>query len=185
MGLDKRIQSSFMSRTTIDNVRPIFYSSVAERIFGRNSTNSNVHIDLSSPSELQIHKFGGSSHDSKRVHSYNCLSNTSMELNSLIKVQENVNSLGNLEVTINQNQVTTKRKVVSNKCDIDLNLTLGLKSRNGESSCESTRDLEGEDECLSLSLYSQSLAKKARMLKEVDRGGDGGILRASTLDLTI
>lgn len=46
--LDNWVQSSFMSRNAIDKAIPRFYASVTERIFGRNSSNRDLHFDVSS-----------------------------------------------------------------------------------------------------------------------------------------
>lgn len=172
-----------MFRSAVDKARPIFYSSVTERIFGRNSTKSDVHIDVSSTSELSTWKIherkegsGGAIRDQERQRGDKSLLNP-MELNSLIKLQEKVPL--DLEATSLQKRTMVKRKV--SDCDLDLNLTLGVKSRIDESCL--IRDLNDENKYLSLSLYSPSSSKKLGRLKEVDREEDAR--RASTLDLTI
>lgn len=167
-----------MSRNAIDKAIPRFYASVTERIFGRNSSNCDLHFDVSSSSELSTWKNHerkdgfGSIYDQGRWQGDQSLLNT-MELKPSSKLQEKVPL--ELEATSLQKRSVLKRKV-SDCDDLDLNLTLAVKAKNDESQ----RDLEDEDKCLSLSLHFPSSFGR---LKEVD--GEKNARRASTLDLTI
>lgn len=154
--------------------RPRFYSSVTEKIPGRNSINCEHNINVSSSSQLstwKVHENNGgllrSMNDQPPV--------TTMEFKSSNREQEKVEAL-DLEIT----SLTPAKRKASPNCELDLNLTLGVKSKNDETG----GDLKDEDEYLSLSLFSPSSSKKLERLKMVDRE-EINTERASTLDLTI
>ncbi|XP_047310928.1 probable transcription factor KAN4 [Impatiens glandulifera] len=84
---------------------------------------------------------------------------------------------GDKDSSFHNDKMNLKRKETSNS-DIDLNLSLGLKSMAEEG--KKTNDIESGN-YLSLSLFSQC-PSKLRMVKE---GGVENARRASTLDLTI
>lgn len=179
IGHDNWRQSSFMSGDAIDKARTRFYASVTERIFGRNSSNCDLHFNVSSSSEFSTWKnherkdgFGSIYDQGRRRGDHETLLNT-MELKSTTKLQEKVPLES--EAKSIQKMSVLKRKV-SDCVDLDLNLTLAVKSRNDEGQ----RDLEDEDKCLSLSLHFPSSFGR---LKQVD--GEKNAERASTLDLTI
>lgn len=154
--------------------RPGFYSSVTEKISGRNSINCEHNIDVSSSSQLstwKVHENNG-----KLLRHLNDQSPVKIiEFKSSNRQQHKVEAL-DLEIT---SLTPAKRK--ASVCELDLNLTLGVKSTNEESG----RDLKDEDDYLSLSLFSPSSSKKLERLKMVDNEDVNAEIRASTLDLTI
>ncbi|KAK1398167.1 HTH myb-type domain-containing protein [Heracleum sosnowskyi] len=154
--------------------RPRFNSSVTEKIPGRNSKNCEHTINVSSStsqlSTWRVHETNGgllrSMNDESPVKT--------MEFKSSNSQQEKVEAL-DLEIS---SLTPAKRK--ASPCELDLNLTLGVKSTNEESE----GDLKDEDEYLSLSLFSPSSSKRLGRLKMVDKE-ETIAERASTLDLTI
>lgn len=154
--------------------RPRFYSSVTEKIPGRNSMNCEQSINVSSSSQLstwKVHENNGG-----LLRSMNDQSPAkTMEFRSSNKQQEKVEAL-DLEIT---SLTPAKRK--ASPCELDLSLTLGVKSTNDESG----GDLKDEDEYLSLSLFSPSSSKKLERLKMVADKEEINAERASTLDLAI
>ncbi|KAL1816960.1 hypothetical protein ACET3Z_019534 [Daucus carota] len=154
--------------------RPRFYPSVTEKISGRNSINWENNINASSSSQLstwKVHENNG-----ELLGPLNDQSPVKfMEFKSSNRQQEKVEPL-DLEIA---SLTPAKRK--ASACELDLNLTLAVKSTNEESGRDSKDD---EDEYLSLSLFSPSSSKKLERLKVVDKE-EINAERASTLDLTI
>lgn len=153
--------------------RPRFYSSVTEKIPGRDSINSEHNINVSSSSQLstwKVHENNGG-----LLQSMNGQSPVkTMEFKSSNREQEKVEAL-DLEIT---SLTPAKRK--ASPCELDLNLTLAVKSTNDKSGGE----MKDEDEYLSLSLFSPSSSKKFERLKRAEKE-EINTERASTLDLTI
>ncbi|KAL8146620.1 hypothetical protein AgCh_004375 [Apium graveolens] len=153
--------------------RPRFYSSVTETIPGRNSINCEHNINVSSSSPLstwKVHENNG-----VLIQSVNDQSPVkAMEFKSSNRQQEKVEAV-DLEITSLR---PPKRE--ASPCELDLNLTLGVKPTNDENG----GDLKDEDECLSLSLFSPSSSEKLKRLKMADTEKINAE-KASTLDLTI
>lgn len=154
--------------------RPRFYSSVSETIPGRNSINCEHNINVSSSCQLstwKVHENNGGG----LLRSVNDQSPVkTMEFKSSNRQQAKVEALG-LEII---SLTPAKRK--ASPCELDLNLSLGVKSTNDENG----GDLKDEDEYLSLSLFSPSSSKKLEPLKMVDKE-EINTEKASTLDLTM
>lgn len=154
--------------------RPRFYSSVTETIpaAGRNSINCEHNIRVTSSSQLstwKVHENNGGLLRSGNDQS----PEETLEFKSSNRQQEKVEAL-DLAITS-----LTPEKRKASTCELDLNLTLGVKSINDENG----GDKEDEDESLSLSLFSPS-SKKLKRLKMVDKE-EIKAEKASTLDLTI
>lgn len=112
------------------------------------------------------------------------LPNSTLKLNRF-KIQEHQSKPLDLGCTSPEKHEGTKRR--ASDLNLDLNLSLGVHSRN----TETLKDLEGEDDeaeegNLSLSLYSLSSSRnRKRLIREDDHSNDQKAKRASTLDLTI
>ncbi|XP_074366790.1 uncharacterized protein LOC141707495 [Apium graveolens] len=104
----------------------------------------------------------------------NSINLKAMEFKSSNRQQEKVEAV-DLEITSLR---PPKRE--ASPCELDLNLTLGVKPTNDENG----GDLKDEDECLSLSLFSPSSSEKLKRLKMADTEKINAE-KASTLDLTI
>ncbi|KAF5953581.1 hypothetical protein HYC85_006437 [Camellia sinensis] len=151
------IESPFRGRSTIDNNKPGFYGTFAERIFGSNYGNlANRNLRTSIPffNEQSFHHFK-SSREPPRIDDVNLKQAFHIQLQA--KDQTNLSNSPsglNLNTTSLQERVGVKRK--ASDIDLDLNLSIGLTTRIEESQKGQEEEEEEEDESdLSLSLYSK------------------------------
>ncbi|GMP51318.1 hypothetical protein CsSME_00017593 [Camellia sinensis var. sinensis] len=176
------IESPFRGRSTIDNNKPGFYGTFAERIFGSNYgslANRNLRTSIPFFNEQSFHHFK-SSREPPRIDDVNLKQAFHIQLQAKDETNlSNSPSSLNLNTTSLQEQVGVKRK--ASDIDLDLNLSIGLTTRIEESQKGEEEEEEEEDDesDLSLSLYS-----KISKLKE-GGGKKENKTRTSTLDLTI
>ncbi|KAK2972096.1 hypothetical protein RJ640_010259 [Escallonia rubra] len=177
-GHEKWMNSSFMGRNAFDKARPRYYGTVADRIFGSNysstSADRDLHISISTFSEQATWKALEREHEFRSTHNQRCwqgresLPNT-IELISSAREQDIPLDLG------------TTRKRKASECDeLDLNLSLGVKSKNDQR--QTDMEDEADDSHLLLSLCSPSSVKLSRLREEENNENSR---KASTLDLTI
>ncbi|KAB1224468.1 hypothetical protein CJ030_MR2G016357 [Morella rubra] len=188
------------ARSSTNNSSAEFYGTVCERIFGsshRNwSTNSNFRMGTSSfgvqSSAWRIQEMKDGLHSFHKQESLPTQTRSiPRNLNPGVTHQqaevENHTSPSNSNAPSDSNKTTNlqgwntlKRK--ASDCDLNLDLSLTLTSRNGDNQ----RSLGDDkvDSILSLSLYAQSSSSLASLKERRDDGKDEET-RASTLDLTI
>lgn len=188
------------ARSSTNNSSAEFYGTVCERIFGsshRNwSTNSNFRMGTSSfgvqSSAWRTQEMKDGLHSFHKQESLPTQTRSiPRNLNPGVTRQqaevENHTSPSNSNAPSDSNKTTNlqgwntlKRK--ASDCDLNLDLSLTLTSRNGDNQ----RSLGDDkvDSILSLSLYAQSSSSLASLKERRDDGKDEET-RASTLDLTI
>lgn len=181
-----------MGRCLIDQTRSGLYGTVAQRIFGSNSsnwTNCNYQMGNSSLSAQSAWKTEELKNKPQSLHNHKFWqSQSSSSLNELnpvaqlqAKVRDSTNVCSDVKLTTNlQEWKTMKRKATD--CSLDLDLSLKLTPTDDDNQ-RSSEDSE-VDSKLSLSLYSPSSSKLSR-LKAGGNGSKGNAKRTSTLDLTI
>ncbi|KAI3472822.1 hypothetical protein Pfo_029951 [Paulownia fortunei] len=194
------MHNSTVAQNTSNKTRPGFYGALTERILGSHycrSANLDLCSRISSFNEgptwrtnEDLKEEYGSLHKQEP-----CLGQSTqdpIELNSLKLIQQqrvhgqrissdiersNPPSFG--QTMYRQRETGFKRK--ASDSELDLNLTLGLESRN-----EEQQGMLLDDEHLALSLYSTpSSSKLIKKLKEDTVGTDENARGASTLDLTL
>ncbi|PSS34708.1 Myb family transcription factor [Actinidia chinensis var. chinensis] len=158
-----------------NNQRPGFYGTFAEKIFGRSySTMANGELYRNIP--LFHEKSTRRTTDELNDELGSFLDSRSLSIQSQAKERINLSSSpSGLNTRSLEERVGMKRK--NSDCELDLNLSLRLTSRNDK------RWADDEDESnLSLSLCSPPSSKLSRS-KEGDRKDN--TRRTSTLDLTL
>ncbi|KAI3771171.1 hypothetical protein L6452_02330 [Arctium lappa] len=181
---------------SFEKTKPRFYNMAADRILAINHVRQanhslqTSHLPLKEQIPWQIQEvndnFGSKMCEKiEMLHDqYSNLPNSTLKLNRF-KVQEHQSKPLDLECTSREKHEGRKGKV--SDLNLDLNLSLGVHSRN----TENLKDLEGEEDegeegNLSLSLYSPSFSRnRKRLIREDDHSNDQKAKRASTLDLTI
>ncbi|KAL2509954.1 putative two-component response regulator ARR21 [Forsythia ovata] len=178
------MQYSTMGQHTVNKTLPGFYSTVTERILNRHCNEESISRSHELKDEfgswpgqarqnpVEQQKFQGQITSDFRRFSQNPEVPATGESQTDARLYNLKNAVfKNVDRTTNfQKQTAIKRKLASDS-DLDLNLSLGVESRNDENN-------------LSLSLYTPSFSKLKKHLKEDDISTEKA-RGASTLDLTL
>ncbi|KAK3032842.1 hypothetical protein RJ639_037019 [Escallonia herrerae] len=168
-GHEKWMNSSFMGRNAFDKARPRYYGTVADRIFGSNysstSADRDLHISISTFSEQATWKALEREHEFRSTHNQGCWQGRE----SLPNTIELIPSAREQDIRLDLG-TTRKRKAL--ECDeLDLNLSLGVKSKNDQK--QTDMEDEADDSHLLLSLCSPSPVKLSRLREEENNENSG------------